>query len=109
MSTIWLWDFLPQTDLGKWFFMFYAIIWVPFFVSIWWLILENRFRKSIQHYLKKVYRDLRNAEYEIETVEEAVIKKLKKTLENTEEVVSNIEDVIEKNQKTTWWKNMFKK
>lgn len=104
MSTIGLWDFLPQTDLGKWFFIFYAIIGVPFFVSIWGLILENRFRKSIEHYLKKVYRDLRSAEAEIEAVEETVIRKLKKNLENTQETVENIQEEIQETQKRSRWK-----
>jgi len=108
MSTIGLWDFLPQTDIWKWFFMFYAIIGVPFFVSIWGLILENRFRKSIEHYLKKVYRDLRNAEAEIEAVEENVIRKLKKNLENTQESIENIQEEIQETQKKSRWKYWFK-
>lgn len=104
MSTIWLWDFLPQTDLGKWFFMFYAVIGVPFFVSIWGLILENRFRKSIEHYLKKVYRDLKDAEAEIEKVEETVIRKFKRNFEDTKETIENIQEEIQETQKKSWWK-----
>jgi voltage-gated potassium channel len=109
MSTIGLWDFLPQTDLGKWFFIFYAIIGVPFFVSIWGLILENRFRKSIEHYLKKVYRDIRDAEVEIQQVEETIIRKLKRNLENTQETVENIQEEIQETQKRSRWKKIFKR
>jgi hypothetical protein len=34
MTTIGFGDFTPQTDIGKIFVMFYAIIGVPFFISI---------------------------------------------------------------------------
>lgn len=84
MTTIGFGDFAPKTDIGKIFVMFYAIIGVPFFISIWWLFLETRFKKAVEHYLKKVYRELREAEAEIQEVEDAVIKNLKKNLENRE-------------------------
>ena len=84
MSTIWFGDFIPQTDIGKVFVMFYAIIGVPFFVSIGWLFLETRFRKAIKQYLNKVYKELREVEAEIQEVEDVVITNLKNNLENKE-------------------------
>lgn len=110
MSTIGLGDFIPQTDLGKFFVMFYAIIGVPFFVSVGGLILENRFRKAIEHYLKRVYRELREAEEEIQIVEETVLRKFKKPLENTqkEEILPSPLE-IQTTQKVSWWKKIWKK
>ncbi len=104
MTTIWFGDFTPKTDIGKIFVMFFAIIGVPFFVSIGGLILENRFRKYIEYYLRKVHKELKSAEVEIKEVEEKVIKKLKRNLENTQETVENIQEEIEVSQKNTWWK-----
>lgn len=88
--------------------MFYAIIGVPFFVSIGWLFLETRFRKSIEHYLKKVYRDIREAEAEIAEVENTAIRNLKKNLESTKEIVDDIEEEIQETNKPRW-KRIFKR
>lgn len=110
MSTIGLGDFIPQTDLGKFFVMFYAIIGVPFFVSVWGLILENRFRKAIEHYLKKVYKELREAEEEIQIVEETVLRRFKKPLESIqkeEKISSPLE--IQTTQKVSRWKKIWKR
>lgn len=110
MSTIGLGDFIPQTDLGKFFVMFYAIIGVPFFVSVGGLILENRFRKAIEHYLKRVYRELREAEEEIQIVEETVLRRFKKPLENIqkdEPLPSQFE--TQTTQKVSRWKKIWKR
>lgn len=66
--------------------------------------MENRFRKSIEHYLKKVYRDLKDAEAEIEKVEETVIRKFKRNFEDTKETIENIQEEIQETQKKSWWK-----
>lgn len=116
MSTIGFWDIAPQTDMGKIFVMIYAFLWVPFFISIWWLILENRFRSTIEKYIKKVNKEIQEAEsqiqeaeLEIQTVEKSV-KKLKMPVQVTEEKIENLEEQIEEKQtKTTRWKKIFKK
>jgi gas vesicle protein len=51
---------------------------------------------------------LRNAEAEIEAVEENVIRKLKKNLENTQESIENIQEEIQETQKKSRWKYWFK-
>lgn len=109
MTTIGFGDFTPQTDIGKIFVMFYAIVWVPFFISIGWLFLETRFRKSIKQYLNKVYRELREAESEIQEVEEAVMKNLKKNLENTQETDLPTSNIFQENKKKYRWKRWSRK
>ncbi|MDD3263003.1 MAG: potassium channel family protein [Candidatus Absconditabacteria bacterium] len=104
MTTIGFGDFTPQTDIGKIFVMFYAIIGVPFFISIGGLFLETRFRKSIKQYLNKVYRELREAESEIQEVEEAVMKNLKKNLENTQETDLPTPNIFQETKKKHRWK-----
>jgi lipoate-protein ligase A len=66
--------------------------------------LETRFRKSIKQYLNKVYRELREAESEIQEVEEAVMKNLKKNLENTEETDLSTPNIFQENKKKHRWK-----
>lgn len=115
MSTVWFWDFTPKTDIGKYFFMFYALIGVPFFVSIGGLFLETRFKKTIEHYLKRVYKELREAEEEIQIVEETVLRRFKKPLED-ERKEKEIENLAKNNiaetpiiEKQSRWKKIFKR
>lgn len=113
MTTIWFWDFTPHTDIGKVFVMFYAIMGVPFFISIGGLFLETRFRKAIKQYLNKVYRELREAEAEIQEVEDVVITNLKRNLENKENwkeiKKSELPKIRKKPRRKFWSRKKIKK
>ncbi len=72
--------------------------------------MENRFRKAIEHYLKKVYKELREAEEEIQIVEETVLRRFKKPLESIqkeEKISSPLE--IQTTQKVSRWKKIWKR
>ncbi len=38
IAGIWYWDIVPHTNIWKIIVMIYAFIWIPLFVSMWYLI-----------------------------------------------------------------------
>ena len=100
MSTVWLWDIVPQTDTWKVFVVIYSLLWVPLFLSVSGLILESRFNRRIKSYVSKFYKELHAAETELKDMEEKVSDTLEdvlETTENTQDQVEETQDQVEEN------------
>lgn len=92
MSTVWLWDIVPQTDTWKVFVVIYSLLWVPLFLSVSGLILESRFNRRIKSFVSKFYKELHEAETELKSIEEKVNEKLEDVLEDKKETQNQVEE-----------------
>lgn len=92
MSTVWLWDITPKTELWKIFVIIYSFLGVPLFLSVSGLILESRFNRRIKSYISKFHKELHEAESELKVVEEKVNETLEDVLETTEETKYQVEE-----------------
>lgn len=95
MATVGFGDITPHTTLGKTIVMIYALTWVPLFVSLSGIVLESRFNRMVKHHVNKFYRELQEAESEIQAMEDRVSDEISDVMEETE---SN-EDKIDRTQK----------
>lgn len=103
MTTIGLGDVTPTTDLGRVLVMIYALLWVPLFISLSWLILESRFNHRIKSYVNKLHNELHVAEENIKTMENEVsdelslaIKSASREVKKTEKEVASTQEKVEK-------------
>ena len=95
MATVGFGDITPHTAWGKAIVMIYALTWVPLFVSLSWIILENRFNRTVKQHVNKFYREIQEAEREIQAMEDRVSDEISEVMEETE----NNEDKIDRTQK----------
>lgn len=95
MATVGFGDITPHTTLGKTIVMIYALTWVPLFVSLSGIILESRFNRTVKHHVNKFYRELQEAEREIQAMEDRVSDEISDVMEETE----HNEDKIDRTQK----------
>jgi len=95
MATVGFGDITPHTPLGKTIVMIYALTGVPLFVSLSGIILESRFNRTVKHHVNKFYRELQEAEREIQAMEDRVSDEISDVMEETE----HNEDKIDRTQK----------
>lgn len=101
MSTIWLWDITPKTDLWRVLVIFYSFLWVPLFLSISGLMLESRFNRRIKSYVSKFHKELYEAEKELKDMEEKVSETLEDVLETTESTQDRVEETQDQVEENT--------
>ena len=106
MTTIGFGDVAPKTELWRVFVMIYALLGVPLFISLSWLILESRFNHRIKTYINKLHAELHVAEENIKTMENEVsdelavaIKEASRDVKRTEKEVEHTQEKVEKTER----------
>ena len=91
MSTIGYWDIVPLTHAWKSLTMVFAFLGVPMFIALSGVILENRFRKIMQHHLFEYNKAIKKTQWEIKETQE--------DLEDITHEVKKVEKVIKQDAK----------
>lgn len=112
MSTIWYGDIVPLTQLWRSLAMIFAFLGVPMFIALSGVILENRFRKIMQHHLFEYNRAIKKTQWEIKETQEdledishefkkveKVMKEDSKKAETTEKDMRSIKRSLKEMQK----------
>jgi len=100
MATVGFGDITPHTVWGKGLVMIYALTWVPLFVSLSGIILENRFNRTVKHHVTKFYKEIQEAEREIKDMEEKVSDEISDVMAETEINEEKIDDTQRDVRKT---------
>jgi len=105
ITTIWYWDYVPLTQTWKLFTMLYAVVWIPFFVSVMWFTFEARFKKTIKLHLHHVEKDLSKTQEELKETEE----KIEETNQEIKKQETKLTKIIksEETQKKPRFKKIF--